>query len=168
MPVGDTRQAELARLKNKMLEVEAQLKEEKKLSIKLRDNSEKKIRQIMATEEETTGEIERFRWKREENLYARKSLQDESEAKLQHLRERESWLQLQMADFDLVTYENELRNEQLKEVSNEQLRSAEAQRVEREKRAQRNFDARIEMDNLHRRTIKTFNEDYQKEAVIIS
>jgi hypothetical protein len=53
----------------------------------------------------------------------------------------------------------------IKEVSNEQLKTAEVQLKEREKKAQMNFDARIEMEDVHRHTIMGFNNEYQMEAV---
>jgi hypothetical protein len=163
----DTKAAELAKLKNKMLEVEAQLREEKKITQKLRDNSEKKIQLIMALDAEIASEVEAFKWKRERNLSDRKFLTDESENKLISLTERELYIQHTVAEFDFLVYENEMLHNILKEVSNEQLKTASVQAKEREKKGQMNFDARIEMEDVHRHTIMSFNNEYQKEAVCV-
>jgi hypothetical protein len=163
----DTKAAELAKLKNKMLEVEAQLREEKKITQKLRDNSEKKIQLIMALDAEIASEVEAFKWKRERNLSDRKFLTDESENKLIALTERELYIQHTVAEFDFLVYENEMLHNILKEVSNEQLKTASVQAKEREKKGQMNFDARIEMEDVHRHTIMSFNNEYQKEAVCV-
>ena len=161
----DTKAAELAKLKNKMLEVEAQLREERKITQKLRENSEKKIQQIMALDAEIASEAEQFKWKREKNMFDRKFLTDESEERLIELTNKELEIQHEIADFDFVVYENEMLHNLIKEVSNEQVRTSSVQAKEREKKAQRNFDARIEMEDVHRHTIMSFHNEYQNEAV---
>ena len=161
----DSKTAELAKLKNKLLEIEAQLREEKKITLKLRDNSEKKIQLIMALDSEIATELETFKWKKEKNLSDRTFLIDESEEKLISLTERELFLQHTIAEFDFIVYENETLHNMIKEVSHEQLRTASIQAKEHEKKSQRNFDARIEMEDVHRHTIMGFNNEYQKEAV---
>jgi hypothetical protein len=161
----DTKTAELAKLKNKMLEVEAQLREEKKITLKLRDNSEKKIQHIMALDQEIASEVEQFKWKKEKNISDMRFLTDESELKLEDLTEKELFIQHTIAEFDFLVYENEILHNMIKEVSNEQLKTADVQLKEREKKAQMNFDARIEMEDVHRHTIMGFNNEYQMEAV---
>jgi hypothetical protein len=161
----DLKAAELAKLKNKMLEVEAQLREEKKITLKLRDNSEKKIQHIMALDQEIASEVEQFKWKKEKNISDMRFLTDESELKLEDLTEKELFIQHTIAEFDFLVYENEILHNMIKEVSNEQLKTADVQLKEREKKAQMNFDARIEMEDVHRHTIMGFNNEYQMEAV---
>jgi hypothetical protein len=89
----DSKTAELAKLKNKMLEVEAQLREEKKITQKLRDNSEKKIQHIMALDQEIASEVEQFKWKKEKTMSDMRFLTDESELKLEDLTEKELFIQ---------------------------------------------------------------------------
>lgn len=165
MPPNDAKATELAKLKNKMLEVESQLREEKKITIKLRETSEKKIQLAMTLDAEIAAEVESFKWKREKNISDRCFLTDDSVERLRELSEREKLLKNNIAEFDLIVYENELLHNMIKEVSHEQLRYAEIQAKERDKKAQRNFDARIEMEDVHRHTIMGFNNEYQNEAV---
>lgn len=149
-----------------MLEVEAQLREEKKVTAKLRENSEKKTQHIMAFDAEIASEAESFKWKREKSISDRRFLSEESIARLATLTERELYLKNTISEFDFVVYENEMLHNMIKEVSHEQLKFAAVQAKEREKKSQRNFDARIEMEDVHRHTIKSFNNEYQKEAVL--
>jgi hypothetical protein len=165
MPGIDSKATELAKLKARLIEVEGQLKEEKKITSKLRDNSEKKIAMSMAMDVEIATEVESFKWKREKSLADRDFLTESSKKILRELGEREMEIKLAIAEFDLVVYENELLHNMIKEVSNEQLKSAAVQTKEQEKKAQRNFDARIELEDVHRLTIMSFNNGYQKEAV---
>lgn len=165
MPINDSKSSELAKLKNRMLEVEAQLREEKKVTAKLRENSEKKTQHIMAFDAEIASEAESFKWKREKNISDRRFLSEESIARLATLTERELYLRNTISEFDFVVYENEMLHNMIKEVSHEQLKYAAIQVREREKKSQRNFDARIEMEDVHRHTIMGFNNEYQKEAV---
>ena len=69
MPSQDPRIVELSNLKKKVLEVETQLREEKKISSRLRETSEEKIEQVNAIDSEIAAEMERFRWKKEEILF---------------------------------------------------------------------------------------------------
>mmetsp|Transcript_8051 Transcript_8051/g.13393 ORF Transcript_8051/g.13393 Transcript_8051/m.13393 type:complete len:544 (-) Transcript_8051:9-1640(-) len=165
MPVGDSKVAELAKLKNKILEVESQLKEEKKITVKLRDNSEKKIQIAMQMDAEIASEVERFKWKREKSIADRNFLEEQSLTKLGELARREITIKQDIAEFDLIVYENDLLHKKLKEVSSLQLKNAGAQAKERDKKSQRNFDARIELEDVHRHTIQSFNNNYQQEAI---
>ena len=165
MPINDSKVTELAKLKNKMLEIEAQLREEKKITAKLRENSEKKIQHTMMLDAEIATEAESFKWKREKAISDRRFLTDESNQRLEELTEQEFFYRHAIAEFDFIVYENELLHNMIKDVSNEQLKNAAVQSKEREKKAQRNFDARIEMEEVHRHTIMGFNNEYQKEAI---
>ena len=60
MPAQDSKVSELSKLKSKLIELENQLKEEKKITMKLREKSESKIQQIMLTDTLIAEEIERF------------------------------------------------------------------------------------------------------------
>jgi len=68
MPSQDARVVEIAHLKNKLLEIESQLKEEKKVASRLQEISEKKSEQVNVVDAEIAAEVERFRWKKEEML----------------------------------------------------------------------------------------------------
>ena len=167
MPINDVKTSEMAKLKTKMLEVEAQLREEKKITAKLRDNSEKKTQHIMSLDAEIAAEVESFKWKREKNISDRRFLTDESTSYLDELTDRELLIKHTIAEFDLIVYENDMLHNMIKEVSTEQIKNASVQAKERDKKSQRNFDARIEMEDVHRHTIMGFNNEYQKEAVSV-
>jgi hypothetical protein len=168
MPVNDPKVVEMAKLKNAILEVEAQLREEKKITSRLRDNSEKKIKQTLHLDADIATEMESFKWKKEKIQSNIKFLTEETKARLEALSEREMYIKHATAEFDFIVYENEMLHNMIKEVSNEQLKNAAVQAKEREKKSQHNFDARIDMEDVHRHTIMSFNNEYQKEAVSLS
>jgi len=167
MPTQDTRASELAKLKNKLIELENQLKEEKKMTLKLRDKSESKIQQIIMTDTLITEELQSFKWKKEKHLYNQKYLLEQSLDKLLEINKRENYIKLEIAEFDLLLYDNELLHNTIKELSNEQLQTTMKFDKDIEEKAQHNFDSRIKMEELQRKVINSFNENYKRDAVKI-
>ncbi len=165
MPAADSRLNEIAKVKNKILEIESQLKEEKKISAKLRANSEKKIHQLSVIDDAIAAEMESFRWKKENILFSQSSFVEEALQQLQNLKRKEYLIKQDIAGFDIVEFENEKLHSRLKEISVEQLNNSVAQSTEREKRKQKNFDTRMQMEEILRKTIKNFDNNYQQEAV---
>lgn len=165
MPAQDTKVSELAKLKNKLIELENQLKEEKKMTLKLRDKSESKIQQIIMTDTLISEELQSFKWRKEKHLYNQKYLLDQSLSKLLDINKRENSIRQEIAEFDLLLYDNELLHNTIKELSNEQLQTSLKFDKDIEKKAQHNFDSRIAMEELQRKVIKSFNENYKRDAV---
>lgn len=168
MPAADPKLVELSRLKSKLSEVETQLKEQKKLSMKLRDNTEKRIREISVVDAEIVAELERFRWKREEAIVLSASFSEDATSKLALMKEEEYRILEEIAGFDVIEEENKKLYMKLKEVSKIQVRLVQAQIAERESKKQKNFDTRMAMEESFRKVIKHFDDDYQAEAVIIA
>lgn len=166
MPVADAgRAAEISKLKNKLVEVEAQLKEQKKIGFKLRDNSTKKIEEINSLNASIVAEIERFRWRKEQSLFTRKSVVEKANEQLKKIIKRQEALKEEMAYFDILVYENEMLHSSLKDIAMEQLTNSRDQSAEREKKKQSNFDTRMAMEEILRKTIKNFDFDYKSEAI---
>lgn len=165
MPSADSKVGELSKLKNKLLEIEGQLKEERKTTARLRDQSEKKLQQIALVDAEIAAEMEKFRWKKEEILFSMKTTQSETDAKLKTMKSEEKYILEEIADFDLIQYENEKLHSRLKVVASEQMDSFQAQTSERERKKQKDFDIRMAMEEMLRKTIKNVDESYEREAV---
>jgi uncharacterized LabA/DUF88 family protein len=165
MPSADSKVGELSKLKNKLLEIEGQLKEERKTTARLRDQSEKKLQQIALVDAEIAAEMEKFRWKKEEILFSMKTTQSETEAKLKTMKSEEKYILEEIADFDLIQYENEKLHSRLKVVASEQMDSFQSQTSERERKKQKDFDIRMAMEEMLRKTIKNVDESYEREAV---
>lgn len=165
MPAGDSKAAELARLKTRLLEIEAQLKEERKTTARLRDQSEKKLQQIALVDAEIAAEVERFRWKREEILFNMGTVENESNQKLDGMKEEEKAILEEIAEFDLLQYENEKLHTRLKILASEQKENFQTQTTQRERRKQKDFDIRMAMEEMLRKTIKNVDESYEREAV---
>jgi uncharacterized LabA/DUF88 family protein len=165
MPPGDSRAAELARMKNKIIEVEAQLKEERKVTARLRDHTEKRLQQIAIVDAEIAAENERFRWKKEEILFAMKTLEIETSNKVDCMKKEEKAILEEISEFDLVLFENERLHTRLKAIASEQKENSLLLFQERERRKQKDFDIRMAMEEMLRKTIKNVDESYEHEAV---
>ena len=63
MRSNDNKASEITRMKGKMVEIEAALKEQRKSSGKLRENQEKKLYELASLDEEIAQTVESFRWK---------------------------------------------------------------------------------------------------------
>lgn len=165
MPITDNKVAELAKLKNKLVEIEARLKEENKITARLKAHNEKKMHQITRVETELAAEQERFRWKREELNFNIMSIENEANAKMQKMKTEEKDLLEELAEFEVTQFENERLHLKLKQISSEQINQASQQLEEREKRKQKDFDTRMAMEEILRKIVKNVDESYQQEAV---
>lgn len=164
---SDPKSAEIAKIKNKMLELEAQLKEAKKVTARLKDQYDKKEQQISIIDAEIAAEIERFRWRREEMLFSLKNVEDESSEKIKSMKLEEKHLCTEIAEFDFVQYENERLHGKLKDIAAEQKSSSMMQIMERDRKKQKDFDTRMAMEETLRKTIKNVDDTYENEAVRI-
>lgn len=165
MPSQDPRIVELSNLKKKVLEVETQLREEKKISSRLRETSEKKIEQVNVIDSEIAAEMERFRWKKEEILFQLKANEEEIKKKLNSLKSQEKGLLTDIADYDIQHSENQRLQARLKALSGEYQRTLKEQSEERNQRAQKNFDTRMAMEEIMRKMIKNVDSTYENDAV---
>jgi hypothetical protein len=165
MPSQDPRIVELSSLKKKVLEVETQLREEKKVSLRLRDASEKKIEQVNVVDSEIAAEMERFRWKKEEILFQIRTTEEERKQKVTDLKTKSKDLVENIADYDVQTVENSRLQSRLKSVSQEYQQILKDQVEERNQRAQKNFDTRMSMEEIMRKMLKNVDSTYENDAI---
>lgn len=166
MPAGDVKLGQLATLRNKLIELDALLKEERKVTARLRDQSEKKNEQLAIVDAEIAAETERFRWKKEEILFSIRSNRQDVTGRVELMKAEEKRLLQELADSDLVQLHNERLHARLKEVSSEHMQTSSANFQERERKKQKDFDIRMEMEEMLRKMIKNVDESYQQEAVL--
>lgn len=165
MPPGDSKNAELGRMKNKLIELEASLKEERKTVARLRDQGEKKLQQIMDVDADIAAEQERFRWAKEDWLFQIRSAENEAAMRIETLKEEQKKLLGDISEFSVLQYENEQLHLKLKHLSIEHKKISQQQFEEREKKKQRDFDLRMQMDEIFRKTLKNVDENYEQQAV---
>ncbi len=165
MPPGDSRNVELGRMKNKLIELEGALKEEKKVVARLRDQGEKKLQQIMDVDTDIAAEQERFRWAKENWLFQVRSAENEASIKVTSMKEEQKNLLEEISEFAVLQYENEQLHIKLKNLSIEHKKVTLNQFEEREKKKQRDFDLRMQMDEIFRKTLKNVDENYEQQAV---
>lgn len=164
MPSQDARVVEIARLKNRLLELESQLKEEKKVASRLKDISEKKSEQVNVVDAEIAAEVERFRWKKEEMLFHLRYMDEQTKAKVKGFKAEEKQILIEIAEFDLLQHQNEKLHARLKLASLEHKAATSESAMEREQRKQKNFDTRMAMEDIMRKAIKSVDESYEAEA----
>lgn len=165
MPQADSRLGELSRLRNKIIELDAVLKEEKKISARLRDQSEKKSEQIAIADAEITAEMERYRWKKEETMYAIKNYERDARGKIGMLKYDEKRLLEELSESEIVQYNNDVLHLRLKEIALQHTNMNQTNLADREARKQKDFDTRMAMEEVLRKMIKNVDESYQHEAV---
>ncbi len=165
MPPGDSRNVELSRMKNKLIELEGALKEEKKVVARLRDQGEKKLQQIMDVDTDIAAEQERFRWAKEDWLFQVRSAENDASIKVASMKEEQKNLLEEISEFAVLQYENEQLHIKLKNLSIEHKKVTQNQFEEREKKKQRDFDLRMQMDEIFRKTLKNVDENYEQQAV---
>ena len=161
----DLKKQEVNTLESKISEVESSLKEEKKVNFRLRSDVEKKIQQLMATEESIAREQERFRWQREEILSNTVNVSEKSEHRLKQLSDRYNDISIRCAAFDIIQAENDRLHKQLKDAAFEHYNLSKQQKQERETRKQKNFDTRMIMEQILRKTLKAVDKEYEESAV---
>jgi hypothetical protein len=165
MPSQDPRVAELARLKNKLLELETQLKEERKIALRLTETFEKKSEQVNIVDAELAAEIERFRWHKEEILYQKNNFEEEHNNKLKSLKQSTKEISMEISNVDLLLIENEKLKARLKNVSKEYRNLTTKTQEEIESKRKKNFDTRMAMEEILRKMIKNVDNSYEREAI---
>jgi hypothetical protein len=165
MPVSDSKLGELSKLRNRLLELEVLLKEERKVTARLRLQSEKKNEQIAIANAEITAEAERFRWKKEELLYAIKNNEQDAKSRIAFLKFDERHILEELAESDLTQHHNERLHAQLKELSAEHNQVSLTFSLELEKRKQKDFGTRMAMEEMLRKMLKNVDATNQLEGV---
>lgn len=161
-------QAEALKLKNKILELESQLKDLKKVSSKLREGMEKKLSQISNIEQETVQEVEKFRWRKAQFTDRLEAIESESNEKINSLKESSISIKTETSGFDVLQHENDFLHKKLKEAAILQANNIKIYTSELEKKKQKDFDARMALEEIMRKMIKNCDADYKRDAVRIS
>lgn len=154
-------------MKNKLIELELTLKEERKAVARLRDQGEKKLTQIMDVDADIAAEQERFRWAKEDWLFQIRSAESEAQMRIETMKEEQKKLLEDISEFAVLQFENEQLHVKLKNLSIEHKKVSRQQWEEREKKKQRDFDLRMQMDEIFRKTLKNVDENYEQQAVSV-
>ena len=158
-------QVDATKLKNKIIEVENHLKESKKLSAKLRETMEKKIHQISIVDGHIAEKIEEFRWKKAEILQEHRFIEDVKNTEVHNLKMKTAQIIEEISSFDVIQFENDCLHLKMKDISAADYQNMQRQLVEKEKRKQKDFDARMALEEIMRKMIKNSDADYKRAAV---
>lgn len=85
--------------------------------------------------------------------------------RLQRLRNEEIELRVAMATYDIAMDRNAILHERLRKIVAEHQREHDKREEHRESVKQSQFDTRIALDQVLRKTIDTFDNNYKFQAV---
>lgn len=160
----DLKKQEINYFYGKIGEVEAVLKEQKKVNGRLRQDVEAKINQLMGIEAQLTSEKEHYRWRKETLLTNMEVQREIGDARLKELFDSSAQIEFDIAEFDLVMEENEKMHRRYKKLIQEHASLTAQQSSEREERKQKDFDTRISLEVILRQVVKAADEDYKLQA----
>jgi hypothetical protein len=165
MPATDSKSAEISRIKNKLVEVEAVLKEQKKISGKLKETHEKKEYEVVLIDKEIAAELEGYNWRKARLENTIKNCIAEATTKIRQYNALENELLVDTAGFDVLERENDRLNRKFKELLQERDSLTQIQNEEIEKRNDKDFTTRMNMEKILRQVIKSNDKNYNKDAV---
>lgn len=148
-----------------MVEVEAALKEQKKISGKLRDTQEKKMYEIAVVDKEIASEIEKYRWNKGKIENEIRLCTEEANVKIREFVAQETELLVETAGFDVLERENERLNAKFKELILEKDSLDKSYTKEVEQRNDKDFTTRIQMEEILRKVIRSNDNNYNKDAI---
>lgn len=152
-------------LKNKLSDLESQIKEGRKTNERLKAESDKKMGVLMKIESDITSETERFKWKREELLRRHRAVDEQNQMKLKDIKKQQIECNIELGSFDIAESENERLHSILQRHSSEEYKLSTTHHKEREIRKQKAFDTRMALEEILRKTITFFDNEYQLKAI---
>ena len=155
---------EISGLKNKLSEVEGQLKEAKKVNNRLLVDTDKRKQTLNDLDVAYNDNMESFRWRREQissNMHTKIDLYDYT---LRGMRSEESELSQIISGYDTLMIENIQLEKRYKELTQEYFLLASEQDTEHEQKKQENFDLNLKLDLILRSTLEKFDGDYLRRA----
>jgi len=156
---------EITSLKNKISDVEEQLKEEQKIRQKLRNEAEAKLKQIALVDESIAKEEKEYNESKQHVSNKLRVYSDRLRSKLQGICKDSNEITEYIAGFDIIEAENDLLNSRLKKLSIDWSTLSKQHEELREATKQKNFETRMQMDQILRNTIKSLDNDYKRNAV---
>ncbi len=155
---------EISGLKNKLSEVEGQLKEAKKVNSRLLVDTDKKNQTLNDLDVAYNENMESFRWRREQISSNMRTKTELYEYTLRGMRSEESELSQIISGYDTLMIENIQLEKRYKELTQEYFLLASEQDAEHEQKKQENFDLNLKLDLILRSTLEKFDGDYLRRA----
>lgn len=154
-------------MRNKITTIDEQIREEERVKQKLRSENEAKLASIHSIEEKIAKEQETFFKQKNETLVLIAREKERSEDTLEDLGTELEALKNHVAGTDVIVVENEKLHSRVKELSREHamLRSQWSEQINHMK--QKSFDTRVKLEEVFRNTIKMFDKDSRKAAVVL-
>lgn len=154
-------------MRNKITTIDEQIREEERVKQKLRSENEAKLASIHSVEEKIAQEHEIFGEKKREILALLARNREQTEDKLEELAREMKELKNHVAGADVVVQENEMLHARVKELSREHANSTEHWAEQIDHMKQKSFDTRVKLEDVFRNTIKMFDKDSRKAAIVL-
>lgn len=156
---------DISMMRNKLTNVEEQIKEEEKVNSKLRSEAEAKLRQLQTIDEAIISEASTFKMKQKKLQAEIGYLKDDTSEKMESLQHDINQLQIDLAGADIIQEENSKLHERIKHETKKSELQRKAWQEELERMKAQNFDVRVKLEEVFRTTIKIFDKDSRIEAV---
>jgi len=156
----DVKKQEINILYGKLSEVEATLKEEKKINARLRSDLKAKVAQLGSIETSIVEEQEHFVWNRNTVHNEAFIIQTEGNDTIKELDAQKNAIEIEIAEHDLMEEENIKWHSRLKKLATEHYQQTLQQTAEREMRKQKSFEMRATMEQILRKTLKEVDKEY--------
>ena len=160
----EIKKQEINNLYGKLSEVEATLKEEKKINARLRSDLKAKMGQLGTVETSIVEEQERFVWNKNTVRNETFVIQTEGANSMKELDKHKNSLDILLAEHDLMEDENTKWHSRLKSLATEHYQQTLQQTAEREMRKQKSFEMRATMEQILRKTLKEVDKEYMLRA----
>jgi chromosome segregation ATPase len=156
---------DIVAIRNKLSNVEEQIKEEEKVNLKLRADTENKLRQLETIDEAISAEVASFRLKQKRLQTEIAYFKDDSRETIDDLQYQLSQLRIELAGANVIEDENSKLHERIKQESKKSAQQKKIWQDELERIKLQNFDSRVKLEEVFRSTVKIFDKDSRLEAV---
>lgn len=156
---------EVSNLKNKLSELEEQLKEGKKLHTRLINEDDRKIELIRNINNSIIEEKEKYAWKKMSLLSRYEQFHRDNDDKIKDATTLKHDLTLDLAGYDVLKEENKKLQLRLKQVAYEYYKQRDEQDEEKETRKQMCFDINSKLDSILHKAIKSYEKEHANKAL---
>lgn len=157
---------DVSNLKSKLSDTNMQIKEEKQINDRLMAESIARTEHVQSIESKITKEEEKHEWHKQREEDAQQTVEEETYLRMKAIEEEEAELLKATAEHDFVATQNVTLHSWLKSIVAQYELDRQRREEEREIAMQTNFDIRMSMDQILRKTIRNFDNEYKQKAMV--
>jgi hypothetical protein len=157
---------DVSNLKMKLGDTNIQIKEEKQINDRLMAESRARTEHVQGIESKISKEEEKHAWNKERVMDAQTTVEEDTYLRMREIEDEEAELLRGTAEHDFVVTQNVTLHSWLKTIVGQYELDRERREEEREAAMQTNFDIRMSMDQILRKTIRNFDSEYNQKAMV--